>query len=108
MLEVKNLSKSFNGKKILDNISFSVKDGEIALFLGPSGVGKSTLLRILNNLETFESGKLVLDNSKLEINKVNKTHSVGMVFQQFNLFDHMTVLKNITFVLEKGAKKKSY
>lgn len=105
MLEVKNLSKSFNGKKILDNISFSVKDGEIALFLGPSGVGKSTLLRILNNLETFESGKLMLDNSKLDINKVNKTHSVGMVFQQFNLFDHMTVLKNITFVLEKGAKK---
>jgi polar amino acid transport system ATP-binding protein len=105
MLEVKNLSKSFNGKKVLDDISFSIKNGEIALFLGSSGVGKSTLLRILNNLETFESGKLFLDNKQLDINKANKTHSVGMVFQQFNLFDHMTVLKNITFVLEKGAKK---
>ncbi len=99
MLEIKNLSKQFGPKKILKSISLSVKPGEIAFLLGPSGVGKSTLLRVLNNLESIDEGTLLLDGKPL------KPRDVGMVFQQFNLFEHMTVETNITFPLIKAAGK---
>ncbi len=102
MLKISNLSKSFGNKKILDDISLSVDSGEIALLLGSSGVGKSTLLRVLNNLEVPDSGEITLDGTRLNLAAVNKTHVVGMVFQQFNLFEHMTVEENITFPLEKA------
>jgi polar amino acid transport system ATP-binding protein len=105
MLEIKNLSKVFDHKKVLDNISLTVKQGEIALLLGASGVGKSTLLRVLNNLETYDNGTISLDGNQLDIATVNQTHVVGMVFQQFNLFDHMSVKRNITFALEKAVHK---
>lgn len=101
MLEIKNLTKTFGNKVVLNHISLSVRAGEIAFLLGSSGVGKSTLLRILNNLETYDSGAIMLNNKPLALN----LHAVGMVFQQFNLFDHMTVERNITFALEKVAKK---
>jgi ABC-type polar amino acid transport system ATPase subunit len=105
MLSIKNLSKEFRGKKILDNLTFEIKRGEIALFLGASGVGKSTLLRILNNLETIDTGTITLDDKPIDLKNVNKTHMVGMVFQHFNLFEHLTVEQNITIALEKAAKK---
>lgn len=99
MLEIKKLSKRFGSKLILNDISVTVTQGEIAFFLGPSGVGKSTLLRVLNNLETIDEGSLFLDGSTL------KPRDVGMVFQQFNLFEHMNVESNITFPLIKAAGK---
>lgn len=105
MLVVKNVSKKFAGKNILNNMSLSVAQGEIALLLGPSGVGKSTLLRILNNLETIDSGSLSLNGKPLDLTTVNQKHTVGMVFQQFNLFEHLTVQENITLALEKVLKK---
>lgn len=110
MLEIKNLTKKFGNKKsgfktVLDNVSLNVDKGEIALLLGPSGVGKSTLLRILNNLESYDRGTLILDGHTLEDYKRNNKQATGIVFQQFNLFEHMNVEKNITFVLEKSANK---
>ena len=105
MLGVKNLIKIFGNKKVLDNVSFSVEKGSIAVFLGPSGVGKSTLLRVLNNLETLDAGTIELDGKPLDITTVNKTHTIGMVFQQFNLFDHLTIEQNITLPLEKTLGK---
>ena len=105
MLKIDQLTKSFNTKKILNNISFTVQKGEIALFLGSSGVGKSTLLRILNNLETVNSGNIILNDTPLNLATINKTHTVGMVFQHFNLFDHLTVEQNITLPLERVLKK---
>ena len=105
MLKINNIKKSYNQKKILNNISLTVNEGEIALFLGSSGVGKSTLLRILNNLETIDNGTFYLDGKLLDLNQVNKTHTVGMVFQHFNLFDHLTVEQNIMLPLEKILKK---
>lgn len=101
MLEIKNLTKKFNQKTVLNDVSLTVKQGEIAFLLGASGVGKSTLLRILNGLETYDSGSIELNEKPLSKNP----HAVGMVFQQFNLFDHMTVERNITFALEHAAKK---
>lgn len=108
MLVIKNIEKSFNGKKIIDKISLDLKRGDIAVMLGPSGVGKSTLLRILNNLETLDNGSISLDGAPLDLSKVNQTHIAGMVFQQFNLFNHLTVEQNITLALEKvmGKSKK--
>ena len=99
MLELKNISKQFGEKKVLTDLSLSVKPGEIAFLLGPSGVGKSTLLRVLNNLETIDSGTIWLNNKPLHAKES------GMVFQQFNLFENMTVEQNITFPLIKAAHK---
>ena len=105
MLKIKNVNKHFDGKKILDNVSLSVGKGEIAILLGASGVGKSTLLRILNNLETIDTGTVELDDKPLDLSQVNKTHTVGFVFQSFNLFDHLTVEENIILALEKTVGK---
>jgi len=109
MLRVEHLSKSFNGKKILDSVSFDIRKGHIGLFLGQSGVGKSTLLRIFNNLETYDSGAIYIDGKPLDISTVNTAHTVGMVFQQFNLFEHLTVQENITLtliqVMHKAARE---
>lgn len=107
MLNIVKLSKTFdkNGPPILDKLDLLVKRGEIALLLGASGVGKSTLLRILNNLETFDSGSIFLDHTMLDVANVNQTHTVGMIFQQFHLFEHLTVLENITIGLIHSLKK---
>ncbi len=94
MLQVKKLSK----KEILKEIGFEVKKGEIAIFLGSSGVGKSTLLRVLNQLESFDGGELVFNEGLL------KREHIGMVFQHFNLFEHLSVEENISFVLRKTKK----
>lgn len=115
MLVIKQLTKTFNQKLILNNIDLSVKRGEIAILLGQSGVGKSTLLRILSNLELADSGTITLDGVMLDPMRINKEHIVGMVFQAFNLFDHLTVEENITLPLQKvlnntliDAQKKAY
>jgi ABC-type polar amino acid transport system ATPase subunit len=105
MLIISGLTKSFNSKMILNNINIAIPKGEIAVFLGSSGVGKSTLLRILNNLETVDSGEIKLDDLKLDLSTVNRNHIVGMVFQHFNLFDHVTVEENITLPLKKVLQK---
>src|SRR3990167_8088626 len=99
MLSIKNLSKHFHGKLILDNVSFDVQSGQIIVLLGKSGVGKSTILRILTGLETNESGSMTLDEKPIS------AQSVGMVFQDFNLFPHLTVQENITLPLQIVAKK---
>lgn len=105
MLKIKNLSKYYKSRAILNDISLTVAPGEIALFLGSSGVGKSTLLRILNNLESYDQGTIMLDDALLTPDQAIKKHLVGMVFQQFNLFENMTVERNITFPLERSAGK---
>ncbi len=65
MIEIKDLEKSFKGNKILENISFTLKEGEILTLLGPSGAGKTTILRILNGLETCDFGDITLDSIKI-------------------------------------------
>jgi ABC-type polar amino acid transport system ATPase subunit len=105
MLKIKNFKKAFGSKKVLDNISVDIPTGSIAVFLGESGVGKSTLLRVLNGLEILDSGSVTLDSKALDLENINMSHQFGMVFQQFNLFSHLTNKQNITLALEKSLKK---
>ena len=99
MLEVKNLSKEFNGHRILRDISFTLKDGEIMTIVGPSGAGKTTLLRIIAGLETKDSGEILIDGKPYDSGKV------GVVFQDYNLFPNLSVLQNITLVPTLVLKK---
>lgn len=101
MLKVENLNKKLRDKQILHDVKFEIDHGQIGIFLGGSGVGKSTLLRVLNHLEPYDSGVFTLDDAKLDLTRVNKDHTVGMVFQHFNLFENLTVEGNITLALVK-------
>jgi ABC-type polar amino acid transport system ATPase subunit len=105
MITVKNLSKSFGDNKVLDNVSLTIRQGEVVGIIGPSGSGKSTLLRCINHLEVPEEGEVLIDGvaayrdgrgKPLSPAKVAAMRGlVGMVFQHFNLFPHMTVLQNV-------------
>ena len=97
MIEVINLKKKFKDTEVLKDISFDVKDGEIAVVVGKSGAGKTTLMRCINGLEVFNSGELVLNGESIKNNNdmKNVRGKIGMVFQNFNLFPHMTVIENI-------------
>lgn len=99
MIEVKNLTKSFNNHVVLNNISETITKGEKVVIIGPSGGGKSTFLRCLNMLETPDSGSVFFEginitDKKTDINKLRQ--KMTMVFQLFNLFPHLTILQNIT------------
>ncbi|MDP1879401.1 MAG: ATP-binding cassette domain-containing protein [Parachlamydiaceae bacterium] len=99
MFKVKNLSKTIRNKKILKDLNFEIDHGKIAIFLGGSGAGKSTLLRILNNLENYDSGSFSLDDTLLNLENVNHSHTIGMVFQHFNLFENLNAEDNIIYTL---------
>ncbi|QZO77351.1 amino acid ABC transporter ATP-binding protein [Helcococcus kunzii] len=108
MLEVKNLVKSYGDNQVLKGINFSVEEGEVITIIGSSGSGKSTLLRCLNLLEEPNSGEIIFEGRNiLDKNIDANTHrkNLGMVFQQFNLFDNMNVLKNCTIGQTKVLKK---
>jgi ABC-type polar amino acid transport system ATPase subunit len=99
VIDVKNLSKSFGGHLVLDNISEHISAGEKVVVIGPSGSGKSTFLRCLNLLESPTAGTITFEGTaitdpKVKIDKVRQ--QMGMVFQHFNLFPNMTIQKNIT------------
>ena len=114
MIKVKNLCKTFQSQgievKAVDNVSTQVTKGEVVVVIGPSGSGKSSFLRCLNGLEELDSGHINIDGKDLADKKtdINKVRSeVGMVFQQFNLFPHKTVLENVTLaqsVVRKRSK----
>lgn len=99
MLNVKHLKKSFGKNVVLNDISFEVKEGDIIAIVGPSGSGKSTLLRCLNMIEKPTRGKIIFKGKDLLSKKTNLSlirEKIGMVFQQFNLFMHLSVLDNLT------------
>ena len=109
MIDVKNLKKSFGDVHVLKGITTHVNKGECICIIGPSGSGKSTFLRCLNLLEKPEEGEITVNGQqlldpKLDVDKFRE--NVGMVFQHFNLFPNMTVLKNITLAPVRLGKWK--
>ena len=108
ILEVRGLKKSFGNLEVLKGIDFDVRPQELVFIIGPSGSGKSTLLRCFNLLETPTEGSIIVDNVDMQsvstnINQMRR--SIGMVFQQFNLYPHLTVMGNITLALRKVIRK---
>lgn len=106
MLEVRNLKKSFGKNMVLKGIDFKVNKGDIIAIIGPSGCGKSTFLRCLNMIEKPTSGKVIfegydLTDKNIDLSKIRER--IGMVFQQFNLFPHLTVIENITLAPIKNG-----
>lgn len=98
MISVQNLKKSFGENEVLKDINIEIKPQEVVVVIGPSGSGKSTLLRCLNLLETITAGHVYIEGTDISAKKININDirkEVGMVFQQFNLFPHKTVLENI-------------
>ncbi|MGX6961573.1 amino acid ABC transporter ATP-binding protein [Vagococcus xieshaowenii] len=91
MLTIKNLTKKFQNKTIIDNLSLEIPTGQLICLVGPSGGGKTTLLRCVSGLETFQAGEILLDDHPIEM-QLNK---IGVVFQDYHLFPHMTVLENL-------------
>lgn len=102
MFEVQDLVKKLpSGRKLLSHISFSIPSGGIGLFLGDSGAGKSTLLRVICDLERYDEGAFFLGGKSIRLADAVKHHLIGMVFQHFNLFEHLNAEENITLALVK-------
>jgi len=102
-IRARNLSKSFGSAKVLDDVSFEIEPGELVALLGPSGGGKSTILRIIAGLDTADAGEVWLGGARVDGSHTRERH-VGFVFQHYALFRHMTVRDNIAFGLSvQGA-----
>ena len=95
MLELKNISKKFKDRQILENFNLIVEENKILAIVGPSGGGKTTLLRMLAGLEKIDSGEIVYNGESLPIDELEKRNLLGFVFQDFQLFPHLTVLENL-------------
>lgn len=101
MMCISNLSKSFSGQLVLNNLSLEIQKGEVVALIGSSGAGKSTFLRSLNYLEQPDSGMIAIDDFTVDFSKISKDEiltlrrKLAMVFQQFNLFERRTALDNV-------------
>lgn len=108
LLEIIDLHKYFGQNHVLRGINMEIKKGEVVVVIGPSGSGKSTLLRCINRLEEPDRGKIIIDETidvthpKADLNKIRQR--IGIVFQQFNLFPHLTALQNVTLAPIKVKK----
>ena len=109
MIKLENVHKSFGKNEVLKGINLHIEQGQVVVIIGPSGSGKSTVLRTMNYLEEPTSGKVIVDGMDLsDKKKLNDVRAeVGMVFQNFNLFPHMTVMENLTLAQTKVRKTSS-
>lgn len=96
MLELRNINKKFGDKRILSDFSLNIPEKQILAIVGPSGGGKTTLLRMLAGLETIDSGQIFYNGEPLELDELEKRNLLGFVFQDFQLFPHLSVLDNLT------------
>lgn len=108
LLEVQEIVKKFGNTLVLDGVSLEIKKGEVCAILGPSGCGKSTFLRCINGLENINEGKIIFKQKDIHQNKTdwrNIRQKIGMVFQNYELFPHLSVLENIIFAPTKVQKR---
>jgi general L-amino acid transport system ATP-binding protein len=104
ILSINNLNVFYESFHAVQNISLSLNEREIVVICGPSGSGKSTLIRAIAGLEKADSGDIFINNKLMNEKEVSKNNIFGMVFQQFNLFPHLTIIENITLPLIKVKK----
>ncbi|XBG73525.1 amino acid ABC transporter ATP-binding protein [Enterococcus cecorum] len=104
MLALKQVNKAFGSRQIIRNLDLSIEEGSILCIVGPSGGGKTTLLRILVGLETYDSGEFLLDGQPFNPS-TSKEQVVGVVFQDFQLFPHLSVMENITLAPKLALKQ---
>ncbi|OUZ18554.1 amino acid ABC transporter ATP-binding protein [Enterococcus cecorum] len=104
MLALKQVNKAFGSRQIIRNLDLSIEEGSILCIVGPSGGGKTTLLRILAGLETYDSGEFLLDSHPFNPS-TSKEQVVGVVFQDFQLFPHLSVMENITLAPKLALKQ---
>jgi ABC-type polar amino acid transport system ATPase subunit len=107
MIEIKNVSKWFGDFQVLTDVNETIERGQTVVICGPSGSGKSTLLRCVNGLEPYQKGEIVVDGTSLSDPKTHKfklRENIGMVFQRFELYPHMTAIQNITLAPMKVRK----
>ncbi len=116
MIEVKGLSKRYKDNVVLDDVNLTIHKGDIVGIIGPSGTGKSTLLRCINQLEVPEYGEIILNNKTIDLAKKNRKDileirkNTGMVFQKFNLFKNKTAMENVMeglMIVQKKSKKEA-
>lgn len=113
MIEIQNVSKWFGNFQVLEEINETIERGQTVVICGPSGSGKSTLLRCINGLEPFQKGEIIMDGISLSDPKTNLyklRENIGMVFQRFELYPHMTALQNISLApmkVRKWSKKQA-
>lgn len=106
MLKLENITKSFDGKTILNNLNLEVEDNSILSIVGPSGAGKTTLLRCIAGLEKVDSGTFTLNDKPFDpADESRKERVIGVVFQDFNLFPHLSVMENIALAPEMVLKQ---
>lgn len=96
MLELKQINKSFNGQPVLVDINVTIEDVKTLAIVGPSGAGKTTLLRIISGLETADSGTMIWNGQPTTAQALRKEGVIGVVFQNFELFPNLSVMRNIT------------
>lgn len=111
LLEVKNIIKDYGEGTVLNDVSLQIHKGEVIVLVGPSGCGKSTFLRCINGLEDIQSGQIILDGNVITEDKTDWSkirQKIGMVFQSYDLFPHMSVLDNVILgpVKVQGRDKK--
>ena len=104
ILSINNLNVFYESFHAVQNITLSLNEREIVVICGPSGSGKSTLIRAIAGLEKADSGDILINNKLMSEKDVSKNNIFGMVFQQFNLFPHLTIIENITLPLIKVKK----
>lgn len=96
MLTIKNLNKMYDQNVIFKNLNLTVKEGEVLSIVGPSGIGKTTLIKIMAGLEPANSGEITINNEAISIDGERSDANIGLIFQDFNLFPNFTVMDNIT------------
>lgn len=107
LIDLKNISKSFDDQLVLDDLNLYIRENEFLTLLGPSGCGKTTTLRILGGFETPDTGCVIFDDKDITKLSPNK-RQLNTVFQRYALFPHMTIAENIAFGLKIKGKSKSY
>ncbi len=105
-IELKNIEKSFDKNKVINNFNIKINDGEFIVLVGPSGCGKSTLLRMISGLESVDKGEIHLDN-KIINNLIPSKRGIAMVFQSYALYPHMNVYENMSFGLKTEKLQKN-